>query len=84
MNVAPQLKKITFAKFPPSPQSMLITLSGTMVISCLVNIVQGGGGKFYLGLGCSKIRQKRSSVSLLLKPIVRKCHLQKYAYNCHF
>ena len=42
-----------------------------MVISCLVNIVQGGGGgKFYLGLGCSKIRQKRSSVSLLLKPIV--------------
>ena len=27
-------------------------------------------GKFYLGLGCSKIRQKRSSVSLLLKPIV--------------
>ena len=30
----------------------------------------GGGGKFYLGLGCSKIRQKRSSVSLLLKPIV--------------
>ena len=23
---------------------MLITLSGTMVISCLVNIVQGGGG----------------------------------------
>ena len=49
---------------------MSITLSGTMVISCLVNIVQGGGGgKFYIGLGCSKIRQKRSSVSLLLKPI---------------
>ena len=24
---------------------MLITLSGTMVISCLVNIVQGGGGE---------------------------------------
>ena len=80
MNVAPQLKKITFAKFPPAPpQSMLITLSGTMVISCLVNIVQGrggGGGKgggwgeSYLGLGCSKIRQKRSSVSLRLKPIV--------------
>ena len=44
MNVAPQLKKILFAKFPPPPQSMLITLSGTMVISCLVNIVQGGGG----------------------------------------
>ena len=32
MNVAPQLKKITFAKFPP-------------VISFLVNIVQGGGGE---------------------------------------
>ena len=31
---------------------------------------EGGGGTFYLGLGCSKIRQKRSSVSLLLKPIV--------------
>ena len=38
-------KKMTFAKFPPAPQSMLITLSGTMVISCLVNIVQGGGGE---------------------------------------
>ena len=24
---------------------MLITLSGTMVISCLINIVQGGGGE---------------------------------------
>ena len=47
-------------------------------------LCRGEGGKFYLGLGCSKIRQKRSSVSLLLKPIVRKCHLQKYAYNCHF
>ena len=42
-------------------------------------LCRGEGGKFYLGLGCSKIRQKRSSVSLLLKPIVRKCHLQKYA-----
>ena len=74
MNVALQLKKIPFAKFPPPPppQSMLITLSGTMVISCLVNIVQGGGGggEFYQGLGCSKIRQKRSGVSLTLKPIV--------------
>ena len=30
--------------FPRPPQSILITLSGTMVISCLVNIVQGGGG----------------------------------------
>ena len=29
---------------PRPPQSMLITLSGTMVISCLVNLVQGGGG----------------------------------------
>ena len=45
MNVAPQLQKIKFAKFPPAPQSMLITLSGTMVISCLINIVQGGGGE---------------------------------------
>ena len=44
MNVILQLKKIPFAKFPPSPQSMLVTLSGTMVISCLANIVQGGGG----------------------------------------
>ena len=44
MNVALQLKKIPFAKFPPPPQSMLITLSGTMVISCLVNIVPGGEG----------------------------------------
>ena len=79
MNVALQLKKIPFAKFPPAPQSMLITLSGTMVISCLVNIVQGGGGggMFYLGLGYSKIRQKRSSVLLILQPIVRKCHLQE-------
>ena len=73
MNVAIQLKKIPFAKFPPAPpQSMLITLSGTMVISCLVNIVQGGGGMFYLGLGYSKIRQKRSSVSLILQPIVAR------------
>ena len=33
-------------------------------------LCRGEGGKFHLGLGCSKIRQKRSSVSLLLKPIV--------------
>ena len=33
-------------------------------------LCRGEGGNFYLGLGCSKIRQKRSSVSLLLKPIV--------------
>ena len=33
-------------------------------------LCRGEGGKFNLGLGCSKIRQQRSSVSLLLKPIV--------------
>ena len=55
---------------------MLITLSGTMVISCLVNIVQGegggggGGGMFHLVFGYSKNRQKRSSVSSVLQPIV--------------
>ena len=38
-------KKCRLPNFPPPPQSMLITLSGTMVISCLVNIVQGGGGE---------------------------------------
>ena len=43
---------------PPPPESMLITPSGTMVISYLANIVQGGGGMFYLGLGYSKICQK--------------------------
>ena len=47
-------------------------------------LCRGEGGKFNLGLGCSKIGQQRSSVSLLLKPIVRKCRLQKYAYTCHF
>ena len=40
---------------------MLITLSGTMVILCLANIMQGGGGMVYLGLVYSKILQKRSS-----------------------
>ena len=30
---------------------MLITLSGTMVISCLVNIVQGGGGEVLPSFG---------------------------------
>ena len=55
---------------------MLITFSGTMIISCLVNIVQGGegrgggGGMFYLVFEYSKIRQKRSSVSSVLQPIV--------------
>ena len=38
-------------------------------------LCRGEGGKFYLGLGCSKIRQKRSSVSLLLKPIVASNNL---------
>ena len=41
-------KKYCLPNFPPPPQSMLITLSGTMVISCLVNIVQGEGGKLHL------------------------------------
>ena len=44
--------------YPRPPKSMLITPSGTMVISYLANIVQGGGGMFYLGLGYLKIRQK--------------------------
>ena len=45
MNFALQLKKIyRFPNYPPPSQSMLITLSGTMIISCLDNIVQGGGG----------------------------------------
>ena len=38
MNIVLQLNP------PTPPQSMLITLSGTMVISCSDNIVQGGGG----------------------------------------
>ena len=33
-----------FTKFTPTPQSMLITLSGTMVILCLANICAWGGG----------------------------------------
>ena len=49
---------MNFAQFTPAPQTMLITPSGTMVISHLANIVQGGRGMFYLGLGYSKIRQK--------------------------
>ena len=53
---------------PPPPQSMFITLSGTMVISCLVNIVQGGGRDVLPRF--AKIRQKRSSVSLILQSIV--------------
>ena len=63
MNVAPQLKKITFAKFSPAPP-INVDHSFRHYGQC-----RGEGGKFYLGLGCSKIRQKRSSVSLLLKPI---------------
>ena len=69
MNVALQLMKIPFAKFVV----MFITLSGTMVISCLViwsTLCRGEGGMFYLGLGYSKICQKRSTVSLILQPIV--------------
>ena len=47
MNFALELKNMPFAKFTPAPKSMLITLSGTVVISCLANmIVQGGGGVF--------------------------------------
>ena len=63
-----------FPNYPLPSKSMLITLSGTMIISCLVNIVQGGGkgggGMFYLVFEYSKIRQKRSSVSSVLQPIV--------------
>ena len=33
-------------------------------------LYRGEGGKFYLGLEYSKIRHKRSSVSLILQPIV--------------
>ena len=71
MNVAPQLKKITFAKFPPAPPINVdhsFRHYGHFVSG--QHCAGGRGGKFYLGLGCSKIRQKRSSVSLLLKPIV--------------
>ena len=44
-------------------------------------LCRGEGGKFYLGLGCSKIRQKRPSVSLLLKPIVAQRH--SFLYLTH-
>ena len=37
---------------------MLITLSGTMVISCLVNIVQGGGGEVLPRFGVLENSQK--------------------------
>ena len=57
---------------------MLITLSGTMVISCLVNIVQGGGGEVLPRFG---MLEKRSSVSLLLKPIVGElCNLWYFIF----
>ena len=49
---------------------ILARYTGTMVISCLVNIVQGGGGMFYLVFGYMKIRQKRSIVSSALQLIV--------------
>ena len=51
---------------------MLITLSGTMIISCLVNIVQGGegGGCFTWYLNTRTFAKKRSSVSSVLQPIV--------------
>ena len=66
------VSKRVYNRLQNSPQSMLITLSGTMIISCLVNIVQGGGGGgvFYLVFEYSKIRQKRSSVSSVLQPLV--------------
>ena len=71
MNVAPQLKKITFAKFPPAPPNQCWSLFPALwSFRVWSTLCRGEGGKFYLGLGCSKIRQKRSSVSLLLKPIV--------------
>ena len=58
MNFTLELKICRLQNLPLPPESMLITLSVTMVISCLANIVQGGGEMFYLGLGYSKIRQK--------------------------
>ena len=58
MNFALGQKICRLPNFPLPPKSMLITLSGTMVISYLANIVQGGGGMFYLGLGYFKIHQK--------------------------
>ena len=56
MNFALEQENMSFAQF--TPKSMLITLSGTMVISYPASIVQGGGGMFYLGLEYSKISQK--------------------------
>ena len=43
-----------------------------MVISYLANIVQGGGGMFYLGLGYPQIRQKTRQVShqFCIRPIL--------------
>ena len=72
MNVAPQLKKNNVCQIFPRPPpnqcwSLFPALWSFRVWSTLC---RGEGGKFYLGLGCSKIRQKRPSVSLLLKPIV--------------
>ena len=68
MNFALELRNMPFANPPPPPppQSMLITLSGTMVISCLPNIVQGGGDVLP-GVGTFKHSQ---NVPTVLQPIV--------------
>ena len=62
-------KSTQFPKFIPA-LNQCWSLPGIMVISCLANIVQKGGGMFYLGLGYPKVRKKRSSVSTFLQPIV--------------
>ena len=66
-------KKIPFAKFPPAPRINVdhsFHHYGHFVSGQHCAGGRGEGGKFYLGLGYSKIRHKRSSVSLILQPIV--------------
>ena len=71
MNIAPQLKKNNVCQIFPRPPNQCWSLFPALwSFRVWSTLCRGEGGKFYLGLGCSKIRQKRSSVSLLLKPIV--------------
>ena len=67
-------KRNTVCQISPLPPNQCWSLFPALwSFRVLSTLCRGEGGKFYLALGCSKIRQKRSSVSLILQPIVVCC-----------
>ena len=63
-------KKNTVCQISPPPNQCWSLFPALWSLRVWSTLCRGEGGMFYLGLGYSKIRQTRSSVSLILQPIV--------------